>query len=684
MSLSFGIPSLDELIEVYSGRGKEHRKGTTSFAILGPDGTGKSVLALHLASRYHFDCSKEIGSDSHRPLVIYVSSDLQYDAALQVWVRFGLDYPGTRQIPFERTWEALERSYSAKEIERRLSTREDFSRLPNPPSGVLRRLNLRRLLPSLEDPKPSSSPEPRERGNEPWDPGNDDLLDFLDEVRVVPEVGFLDLAAHSAGDDWGFVNTLLGKLAQRRHRTDNKGRRLPHLVVIDSVAGFETFVGKLDAYGLEQSRRTRIAQCVRNAGAHCHLGFVVEESKETEHQPEEYVTDVVLRLRRRLSGASVIRTIEVEKARARTLAPGEHPFEILPGAGTSTGNWENADHPRCQNAYVHVHHSLSHRNYLVTADPSAGLPPRKTLVAPFGIRYLDNLLNEESTGAWGLESGTATALIGDTSTGKSALAERFLTQGLADLVRWRFQVQELLYHKLPEKVAVELVARIGVELQRPLIDEKSGAEGYKLPEIAVPTPTTAGLDEIVSYWKACLRRSIDASDSILSEANLRDTRGGDDKEPPSNELIKKLSTPKELSKVFNVFWPKAPSKGSSPRLRNRQLLDHYFKAGCFNENTIFDSMYKDKKAFLEDLFRLPHFQYPAVLLTTSDRSAEGLSDKILKFVASSDEQLIRHLKEDRDGSEWSFCKGSDRGTAHSEALRHSSDDVRFLISRYSA
>ena len=48
-------------------------------------------------------------------------------------------------------------------------------------------------------------------------------------------------------------------------------RPLKHLVIIDSVAGFETYVGTLDAFGLEQSRRARIAQCMRNTGPHCHF-----------------------------------------------------------------------------------------------------------------------------------------------------------------------------------------------------------------------------------------------------------------------------------------------------------------------------------------------------------------------------------------------------------------------------
>ena len=81
-------------------------------------------------------------------------------------------------------------------------------------------------------------------------------------------------------------------------------RELPHLVIIDSVAGFETFVGTVDAYGNEQTRRSRIAQCIRNAGERVNLLFVVEESHNNEHLPEEYVTDIVFSMRKRKASSA--------------------------------------------------------------------------------------------------------------------------------------------------------------------------------------------------------------------------------------------------------------------------------------------------------------------------------------------------------------------------------------------
>ena len=40
-------------------------------------------------------------------------------------------------------------------------------------------------------------------------------------------------------------------------------------------------------------------------------------------------------------GETVRRWVEIEKSRGRAYSPGEHPFEIRSGQGTSTGEWEN-------------------------------------------------------------------------------------------------------------------------------------------------------------------------------------------------------------------------------------------------------------------------------------------------------------------------------------------------------
>jgi hypothetical protein len=167
--------------------------------------------------------------------------------------------PNSRHIPFERTKSSLERSQSNIKLELELSDLSPF--------------------------------ESRKIGQ---------FLTGPIEHDNVLQIGFLDLASHTAGDDWTFVNALLVKLQSiPSMMLDREKRQLPHLVIIDSVAGFETFVGTVDAYGNEQTRRSRIAQCIRNAGDRVNLLFVVEEAQAAGHLPEEFVTDIVFSMNKR-------------------------------------------------------------------------------------------------------------------------------------------------------------------------------------------------------------------------------------------------------------------------------------------------------------------------------------------------------------------------------------------------
>ena len=67
--LRFGIESLDKLIggskETGFGINLARHKApglATSLCLIGPDGAGKSVLALHLAAQYLADCNEVDGS----------------------------------------------------------------------------------------------------------------------------------------------------------------------------------------------------------------------------------------------------------------------------------------------------------------------------------------------------------------------------------------------------------------------------------------------------------------------------------------------------------------------------------------------------------------------------------------------------------------------------------------------
>src|SRR5882762_6148990 len=95
-----------------------------------------------------------------------------------------------------------------------------------------------------------------------------------------------------------------------------------HLVVLDAVEGFETLVGDLNAFGERSSRRSRIAQAMRLAAEKCHLLLVVEERRD-ERFPEEFVTDVVIRLRNVETGRYLRRTVEIEKARGQLHVRGQ-------------------------------------------------------------------------------------------------------------------------------------------------------------------------------------------------------------------------------------------------------------------------------------------------------------------------------------------------------------------------
>src|ERR1700746_1777462 len=108
--MRFGISSLDRLLG--SKRQSEYQDasdicpndfgfafpsgGSTSFCIIGTHGTGKSVLTLHLASRYFADY---LASDSFAR-VFYISTDLSFSMAEDLWYRFALHMPCDRIIPF--------------------------------------------------------------------------------------------------------------------------------------------------------------------------------------------------------------------------------------------------------------------------------------------------------------------------------------------------------------------------------------------------------------------------------------------------------------------------------------------------------------------------------------------------------------------------------------------------------
>src|SRR4051812_16028362 len=103
---------------------------------------------------------------------------------------------------------------------------------------------------------------------------------------------------------------------------------MPHLLIVDAVEGLETLVGDIDSFGLERSRRSRVAQLLRSAEGRCHLLLVVEEGSNENQLDEEFVSDVVIRLGTSGDQRYSYRTISIVKARGQEHVRGEHRLLI--------------------------------------------------------------------------------------------------------------------------------------------------------------------------------------------------------------------------------------------------------------------------------------------------------------------------------------------------------------------
>ncbi|HEU4769612.1 MAG TPA: ATPase domain-containing protein [Pyrinomonadaceae bacterium] len=428
--LRFGIQSLDRLIgsvtarsstetlygiDLKDPRSDEEKNSeepfmpvTASICLAGPDGTGKSVLSLHLAAQYLADCMAD-SIEADKPIpedlkVLYISTDLSYNMAFKGWKHFGLKYPFERHEPL---------------VELKEGRRDSNGRWPV-------EIGLKPYFPTSDEARTKS------------------VVTYLEEYQhahaspVQAEVCFVDLASRTAGDDWGFVHRLLSSLQEP---AEDEPR---HLVILDAVEGFETLVGDLNAFGDKSSRRARIAQVMRLVAGRCHLLLVVEEARD-QRFPEEFVTDVVIQLRNVETGRYLRRTVEIEKARGQAHKRGQHPYVIRDGRGSKTGSQENADDPKVFRAdgepqgYVHVFHSLDyHSREAMTGEDNPLSTPDKPRFAGFGLPYLDNMLGgkgekasrdaAEGFDTRGLPCSSVTALIGDSLTQKSLLGKAFLSR----------------------------------------------------------------------------------------------------------------------------------------------------------------------------------------------------------------------------------------------------------------
>lgn len=426
-----------------------------TMAIIGSDGTGKSVLAMHLAAYYLFDRLNQFAGESLPFRVIYTSTDLSFPRAQTTWQNFALGYPDSRiDNPFdittrEKRFKVCENSNGS---ERTLS------------DEATRKLQLMQIRPFQDS-----------------SPGLRSLHNATEKER---HIHYLDLASYTSGDDWGYLNRLVASLRQ-----PNDSEPL-HLLVVDTVDDLELMVGERDSHGARRDRRSRLAELIRTASGKCHL-LLLAGDQPIGQAPEEYIADVVIRARFRPQGEYVRRLICVEKVRGQSNIRGDHDFTIRSGVGASTGIQEHFDDPRivrpdsrradkrsvqnllsgdlsifrakqeqdpCDNcnfpspskqekdlhdkwdfqSYVHVFHSLHYvNNSIMRADgPSIQSKDSKKFYASFGIDYLDDMLARPSGDSasisgsrrGGIPTLEPTALIGEDGTHKSALAKAFLAR----------------------------------------------------------------------------------------------------------------------------------------------------------------------------------------------------------------------------------------------------------------
>lgn len=434
-----GVPSIDELLH-QRGRGPltaadgslaegaadgeawqagvrlPNRNTTTSFCIVGPDGAGKSVLAMHIASRYYGDCVEAVAAPADRPHVFYVSSDLTYGIAEAMWTNFGLHVPNDRRIPFRHP---------------------QF---------------MRELVPSwLREGEPAQTYAPGLTVRLAECPADNpqSLAARLGRRTAADEVAFVDLASRTAGDDWAFVHRLVASLpfpAQSAPR---------HVLIVDAIEGMETLGGDIDAFGQRTSRRARIAKLMRLAAGKCHVVLVIEEPAEGSRLPEQFVADVVIRMRSVDAHGYIRRTIEIEKARGQPIVRGRHPYLIRSGLGSTTSTQPNWDDPRVHRgadddsrtqSYIEALPSIHHVSRSIMEDRGDGRQEPSRLRAGFGIHYLDQILarSEDTTQSaehglgdpHGLPCSAVTALIGDAGSQKSGLGIAFLAQAFGEFVNF--------------------------------------------------------------------------------------------------------------------------------------------------------------------------------------------------------------------------------------------------------
>jgi len=598
-SLRFGIPTLDRILGHKDGEGNQGH-GIWSLCIIGPDGTGKSILAMHVATEF----MRVARGGSFR--AIYASTDLRYDSANATFHQFALHCPDLRD----------------------------------------------QKLPAFANPSPkvSSSIDGCPGYTlEHCDP--DSVADFLhDDNLAKNKIAFLDLASATAGDDWGYLARMLASL---KHPAADQP---PHLLIVDAVEGLE-FSGEHDAFGELRGRRSRVAQLMRAAHGKACVVLVVEQSKQ-QRVPEEFATDVVIRLRVPVVGGYRRRTIEIAKARTKDHARGEHGYLIRDGSGSSTGNSPNVDDPWVEHpdgklaaaahtskaermnengdstwdypmSYLFVCPSI-HRRYrdvmksvrVSYTDPFKD--PQHDIKVGFGIPCLDELLDqsdEMANAQRGWPAGRVSAIIGDRGTAKHQLGVSYLAQCFLDSNG----------NKTPEKdwgVAVLITNRADDSAER-LREKISQLVTHKPKGDAQCDEFTKELAKMKAVF--CRRLEIhDVSPSVLSHIIFSTI----EEAKRQREVFSKKGTP-----------PERPSEPAGHEHIPAVFYDYWRIRLVINDWTILRALYRDLDSddqFLPyTIFSLNRDRISSLIISTQPGRPNAVIDPAdRRFRELQDRQLL--------------------------------------------
>ena len=410
----FGVSSLDRLLDP-SRLGYGRRNAPFVGCISGADGVGKSILGLHAASTYSsFECG------SPCPVVLYASTDLSIEQARATYSAFSLDKPQYR------------RKLLSKNIEKYLLAPAQLGSISaTRDSQLVETSNLSWLCPYVT--------------GQSHDSQDLQSIESLFEAPSAGTVHFLDLAKYSAGDDWGLLNRLTGLLPDMELSSvsgcnNQNAPKRPHLLIIDAVEGLEALVGDRDAFGLQRSRRSRLAQLVRVAKkANCTIIFIVEQRSEDIHLDEVFVSDLVIRLRTITEYGYQRKAVEIEKARGVAHIRGQHDIQVRKGNGCDSGghcpdepimNEKNQGDAPPFMAYPQVLQSLD----VKIREPRSS---QTVVAAPaFGIKLIDERLTARhrsgTLSGKGDPRDQVVVVVGETGTFKGRLGVAFLSRAICD------------------------------------------------------------------------------------------------------------------------------------------------------------------------------------------------------------------------------------------------------------